>query len=340
MKFAKKSDSSAICLIEIILNQQFLQGAETMTKKVQLGKSDVYVSPIALGTNAVGGHNLYNDLDEEQGKETVRTAVRNGITLLDTAFIYGPERSEELVGETVKEFSRDEYAIATKGAHYFDEDGNVHLSNNPEFLKEQVEQSLKRLQLDYIDLYYIHFPDESTPKNEAVAALKELKDQGKIKAIGVSNFNLDQLKEANKDGYVDVVQMEYNLLNRENEHIFKYAVENQITFIPYFPLVSGILAGKYTENSTFNDLRAENPEFQGERFKENLEKVEQLRDIADNHKVDVAHIVLAFYLTRPSLDVVIPGAKRSDQVVDNLTTLDVKLTDDEIEKIEQIFPVK
>ena len=106
-----------------------------MTEKVQLGKSDVKVNPIALGTNAVGGHNLYNNLDEEQGKEVVRTAIRNGINLLDTAYIYGPERSEELVGETVKEFSRDEYAIATKGSHYFDEEGNVQQSNDPEFLK-------------------------------------------------------------------------------------------------------------------------------------------------------------------------------------------------------------
>ncbi|MDG0842866.1 aldo/keto reductase [Staphylococcus equorum] len=311
-----------------------------MTEKVQLGKSDVKVSPIALGTNAVGGHNFYNNLDEEQGKETVRTAIRNDINLLDTAFIYGPERSEELVGETVKEFTREEFAIATKGAHYFDEDGNVQISNDPQFLKEQVAQSLKRLQLDYIDLYYIHFPDDSTPKNEAVAALKELKDEGKIKAIGVSNFSLEQLKEANKDGYVDVVQMEYNLLNRKNEAIFEYTSENNITFIPYFPLVSGLLAGKYTENTKFNDIRAENPEFQGERYQENLEKIDQLRMIADNHRVDVVHVVLAYYLTKPSLDVIIPGAKRPNQVVDNLIAIDFKLTKEEINKIEQLFPIE
>ncbi|MCD8888580.1 aldo/keto reductase [Staphylococcus arlettae] len=310
-----------------------------MTERVRLGKSDVYVFPVALGTNAVGGHNLYNDLDEEQGKEVVRTAIRNGINLLDTAYIYGPERSEELVGEALKEFPRDEFVIATKGAHYFDDNGDVHFSNDPKFLKQQVEDSLKRLQLDYIDLYYIHFPDDDTAKDEAVAALKELKDEGKIKAIGVSNFSLTQLKEANKNGDVDVVQMEYNLLNRENEKVLEYTAANQITFIPYFPLASGILAGKYNENTTFDDLRAENPEFQGDKFKENLEKVDKLRSIADNHRVDVAHIVLAFYLTRPSLDVVLPGAKRAVQVVDNLTTTEVKLTDDEIAEIDQIFPI-
>lgn len=310
-----------------------------MTELSKLGKTDIKVNPIGLGTNAVGGHNLYPNLDEEQGKDVVRAAIENGVTLLDTAFIYGPGRSEELVGEVVKEYNREDVVIATKGAHYFDGD-ETKLSNDPEFLKEQVENSLKRLQTDYIDLYYIHFPDEDTPKDKAVATLQELKEQGKIKAIGVSNFSLEQLKEANKDGHIDVVQLEYNLLNRENEEILNYTAENNITFIPYFPLVSGLLAGKYDENTTFNDLRADNPEFQGERFKENLKKVDKLRDIAKEHNVEVAHIVLAFYLTKPSLDVIIPGAKRKDQVIDNLKTLDVKLTKENLDTIEKLFPVE
>ncbi|HBV03281.1 MAG TPA: aldo/keto reductase [Staphylococcus sp.] len=310
-----------------------------MTELSKLGKTDIKVNPIGLGTNAVGGHNLYPNLDEEQGKDVVRAAIENGVTLLDTAFIYGPGRSEELVGEVVKEYNREDVVIATKGAHYFDGD-ETKLSNDPEFLKEQVENSLKRLQTDYIDLYYIHFPDEDTPKDKAVATLQELKEQGKIKAIGVSNFSLEQLKEANKDGHVDVVQLKYNLLNRENEEILNYTAENNITFIPYFPLVSGLLAGKYDENTTFNDLRADNPEFQGERFKENLKKVDKLRDIAKEHNVEVAHIVLAFYLTKPSLDVIIPGAKRKDQVIDNLKTLDVKLTKENLDTIEKLFPVE
>ncbi|GGI04046.1 MAG TPA: aldo/keto reductase [Staphylococcus sp.] len=309
-----------------------------MVKQAKLGKSNIEVNPIGLGTNAVGGHNLYPNLDEEQGKDVVRAAIDNGVTLLDTAFIYGPGRSEELVGEVVKEYDRKDVVIATKGAHYF-EGEETKLSNDPEFLKEQVENSLKRLQTDYIDLYYIHFPDDETPKDEAVAALQELKDAGKIKAIGVSNFTLEQLKEANKNGNVDVIQHEYNLLNRENEHILEYTAENDITFIPYFPLAAGLLAGKYDENTTFDDLRADKPEFQGEQFKENLKKVDKLREIAQEHNVEVAHIVLAYYLTKPSLDVIIPGAKRNDQVIDNLTTLDVQLTEDNIQQIESLFPI-
>ncbi|HDA6412054.1 TPA: aldo/keto reductase [Staphylococcus aureus] len=311
-----------------------------MKQFVNLGKSDVEVLPIALGTNAVGGHNLYPNLDEEQGKDVVRQAINHGINLLDTAYIYGPERSEELVGEVVKEYPREQIKIATKGSHEFDENQEVHQNNQPEYLKQQVENSLKRLQTDYIDLYYIHFPDDNTPKDQAVAALQELKEQGKIKAIGVSNFTLDQLKEANKDGYVDVVQLEYNLLHRENEAVLQYCVDHQITFIPYFPLASGILAGKYDENTKFSDHRTTRRDFIPGVFEENVRRVKALESIAAAHQTSIADIVLAFYLTRPAIDVIIPGAKRAEQVIENIKAADIVLSDDEIQYIDELFPIE
>ncbi|HFF7864932.1 TPA: aldo/keto reductase [Staphylococcus aureus] len=311
-----------------------------MKQFVNLGKSDVEVFPIALGTNAVGGHNLYPNLDEEQGKDVVRQAINHGINLLDAAYIYGPERSEELVGEVVKEYPREQIKIATKGSHEFDENQEVHQNNQPEYLKQQVENSLKRLQTDYIDLYYIHFPDDNTPKDQAVAALQELKEQGKIKAIGVSNFTLDQLKEANKDGYVDVVQLEYNLLHRENEAVLQYCVDHQITFIPYFPLASGILAGKYDENTKFSDHRTTRRDFIPGVFEENVRRVKALESLAAAHQTSIANIVLAFYLTRPAIDVIIPGAKRAEQVIENIKAADIVLSDDEIQYIDELFPIE
>lgn len=309
-----------------------------MEKQTRIGKTDLHVNPIGLGTNAVGGHNIYPNLDEQVGKDLVKTALDHGINFLDTAFIYGPKRSEELVGEVLKETGkREEVVLATKGAHKFVGE-DVVFDNSPEFLKQAVEDSLKRLQTDYIDLFYIHFPDEQTPKDEAVRTLKELKDEGKIRAIGVSNFSLSQLKEANKDGYVDVVQSEYNLLNRDAEKdLLPYIAENNLSFVPYFPLASGLLAGKYDKNTTFNDIRANMPHFQGEQFEKNLEKVDQVRSIADRHNAEVAHIVLAWYLTRDGIDTIIPGAKRSEQVVNTLQTLDVELTQEDIDKIDRIF---
>src|SRR5690625_143041 len=215
-----------------------------MSKKVRIGKTDLEVTPVGLGANAVGGHNLYPNLDEEEGKNVVRTAIEQDMDFIDTAFSYGKGRSEELIGEVLKETGRrQDVVLATKGAHIYKGDQTIK-TNDPKFLKETVDASLQRLQTDYIDLFYIHHPDEETPKDEAVGALKELKDEGKIRAIGVSNFSIEQLKEANKDGYVDVIQHHYNLLNREVEDtLFPYVLENNLSFVPFFPFASGILAG-------------------------------------------------------------------------------------------------
>ncbi|PLT30011.1 aldo/keto reductase [Peribacillus deserti] len=309
-----------------------------MADQVQIGKTGIYVNPIGIGTNAVGGHNIYPNLSEETGKQVVRTAIQEGINFLDTAYIYGPERSEELIGEVLKETNnRDKVVIATKGAHKFS-DGKIVMDNSPAFLKSAVEGSLKRLGTDYIDLFYIHFPDEHTPKDEAVGALKRLKDEGKIRSIGVSNFSLEQLQEANKDGYVDVLQSEYNLFKRQAEQdLLPYTAENGISFIPYFPLAAGLLGGRYTKDTKFEDGRAKNPMFQGEAFIRNLAKVEQVRQIAEEKGADTAHVVLAWYLTRDSIDVLIPGAKKPEQVLNNLKTLNVKLTEEESRKISEIF---
>lgn len=309
-----------------------------MPDKQQLGRTDLYVTPIGLGTNAVGGHNLFQNLNDETGKQLVLTALEHGINFLDTAYIYGPERSEQLIGEVLKEKgNRDQIVIATKGAHK-PVGGEMILDNSPAFLEASVDASLKRLQTDYIDLYYIHFPDENTPKDEAVGALQRLKEAGKIRAIGVSNFTIDQLREGNKNGYVDVIQSEYSLLARQAEKdLLPYAKEHGISFIPYFPLASGLLAGKYDRNATFNDIRSNNPLFAGDAFVRNLEKVDQLRGIAKSKNTEVANLVLAWYLTRDEIDALIPGAKKPEQVVANLKTLDVKLSAEEIAVIDSIF---
>jgi myo-inositol catabolism protein IolS len=306
--------------------------------KTRLGKTDLVVNPIGLGTNAVGGHNLFPNLDENAGRELVTSGLENGINFLDTAFIYGPKRSEEIVGEVVKDSGRrSDIVIATKGSHKFVGNELVN-DNSPAFLKQAVEESLQRLQTDYIDLFYIHFPDEDTPKDEAVGALKELKDQGKIRAIGVSNFTLEQLQEANKDGYVDVYQGAYNLLDRSAEKdFFPYMREHQISFVPFYPLASGLLTGKYNKHTEVSEKNKKRPQFQPGEYERNLESIEQVRQIANSKGAEVSHIVLAWYLTREEIDVIIPGAKNAQQVLHNLKTLDIQLTAEEITTIDQIF---
>jgi aryl-alcohol dehydrogenase-like predicted oxidoreductase len=309
-----------------------------MAKQTQLGATKLRVNPIGVGTNAVGGHNLYPNLNEDTGVELVEAAVNHGMNFIDTAFAYGNGRSEELVGEAIKRTGkRDDVVLATKAAHQLQGNETV-FNNSPAFLTHAVDHALKRLQTDYIDLFYIHFPDKDTPKDEAVGALKLLQDAGKIKSIGVSNFSPDQLRKANKDGYVDIFQGEYNLLERGAEkEFFPYMIEHDISFVPFFPFASGILAGKYDKNTTFHDFRSKKPHLQGKAFEENLEKVEQLRPIAEEKRADIAHIVLSWYLTREPIDAVIPGAKRAEQVLNNAKARDVHLSEDEVKKIDDIF---
>ncbi|MGM0218099.1 aldo/keto reductase [Enterococcus sp. AZ126] len=309
-----------------------------MTQNVQIGKTEVFSTPLGLGTNAVGGHNLFPNLNDDIGKEIVRTALNSGITLLDTAFAYGMGRSEELIGEVLKEFDRSKIVIATKAAH--DPAKGGAFNNTPEFLTRSVNEALERLQTDYIDIFYIHFPDETTPKNEAIAALQKLKELGKIRAIGVSNFSLAQIKEANQEGNIDIVEDEYSLIHREAENeLLPYLKEQQISFVPYFPLASGLLTGKYESDVTFppEDLRSKKPDFQGERFKAVIDKVSQLKLIAADYNASVAEIVLAWYIKNPFVAVVIPGAKKPEQVINNVKALDVHLTQEDYQRINKLF---
>lgn len=308
-------------------------------KTVQIGNTQVTTVPLGLGTNKVGGHNLFPHLSETDGREVVRTALEHGITMLDTAFMYGLGRSEELIGEVLPDFPRDHVIIADKAAQDFSS-GEMVLNNRPDFLKRSVDEALLRLKTDYLDIFYIHFPDEDTPKAEAVGALTELKQAGKIRAVGVSNFSVDQLKEANADGGVDIDEEHYNLLHREAEtERFRYLTDQHISFVPFFPLASGLLTGKYQANQTFgpDDPRHQQADFQGTRYLNIIQKMEQVRSLAEHYQVTPTQLVLAWYLHNPAITAVIPGARNRQQLLDNIKALEVDLSTADYEQLDQLF---
>ncbi|TJY02950.1 aldo/keto reductase [Lentilactobacillus buchneri] len=302
-----------------------------MNNSVKIGKSEVVSRPLGLGTNKVGGHNLFDGLKDSDGEAVIKAALNDGITLLDTAFMYGLGKSEDIIGNVIQDFDRSKFVIASKAAQ--DPNNDLKPNNDPKFLTKSIDESLERLQTDYIDIFYIHFPDDKTPKAEAVDALAQAKKAGKIRAIGISNFNLDQIKEANQDNQVDVVENNYSLVHRDAEsEIFPYLKAHQISFVPYFPLASGLLTGKYSRNDADKFSR-----FSPSKFNQIMDSLDQIKTIAENHQATIAQTILAWYIANPDISVVIPGARLPEQVDSNAKALDVQLTSAEFDEINGLF---
>lgn len=309
-------------------------------EKVRIGKSDVYTIKLGLGTNKVGGHNLFKNLNEKDGYDLVREALNQGINFLDTAYVYGIGRSEEIIGDVLQDYDRSKVIIATKAAQ--DKSQDMAMNNSADFIKKAVDEALLRLKTDYIDIFYLHFPDEKTPKDEAVETLDEIRKAGKIRAIGVSNFSLEQIKEANANGKVDIVEDQYSLVHRSAvKEELEYLQAQNISFVPYFPLASGLLTGKYGLDDWDKFKNTDGGQLLGDFSKEQYDKaiqgIEGVRKIADSHQATVTQTVLAWYMANPAISVVIPGARNVEQVKNNAAALHIELSPDEYQQIDQLF---
>ena len=309
-------------------------------EKVRIGKSDVYTIKLGLGTNKVGGHNLFKNLNEKDGYDLVREALNQGINFLDTAYVYGIGRSEEIIGDVLQDYDRSKVIIATKAAQ--DKSQDMAMNNSADFIKKSVDEALLRLKTDYIDIFYLHFPDEKTPKDEAVETLDEIRKAGKIRAIGVSNFSLEQIKEANANGKVDIVEDQYSLVHRSAvKEELEYLQAQNISFVPYFPLASGLLTGKYGLDDWDKFKNTDGGQLLGDFSKEQYDKaiqgIEGVRKIADSHQATVTQTVLAWYMANPAISVVIPGARNVEQVKNNAAALHIELSSDEYQQIDQLF---
>ena len=301
----------------------------------KLGQSDIDVSTIGLGTNYVGGHNLYVGVDEDEGVRLVHCAIEQGITHLDTADAYGFGRSEELVGKAIAG-RRDAVVLATKGGMLFGEHGSG-VNNDPEYLRAALERSLKRLNVDYIDLYYIHRHDGKTPAEDAFGALLDFKREGLIRAAGVSNFDLATLKTAASAGPIDVLQSRYNLLQREVEaDILPWCVQNEVSFIPWGGLAYGLLGGRYSRDFKLddNDWRHRSGAFAEDVFDRNMDVVDSLKVIAADCGAAPAHLALQWLLSKPAVSSVIAGAKHAEQVSDNIAAEKLEISAEQMAAVD------
>lgn len=286
--------------------------------KRTFGNTDIQVTPVGLGTWAIGGW-MWGGTDEAQSIDTIHRAIDKGIGLVDTAPVYGFGRSEEIVGKALSDGRRDQVALATKVALNWNNDHDkVWRDASASRIEREVEDSLKRLQTDRIDIYQVHWPDPKTPMEETARALEKLYQAGKIRAIGVSNFTPSQMDELQKSVPLHSLQPPYNLFEREIEQdILPYCRENGIATITYGGLCRGFLTGKMREDTQFtgDDLRKNDPKFQGDRYRQYLNAVAELDAFArERYQKSVLALALRWLVDQPGVTTALWGARRPEQL--------------------------
>jgi aryl-alcohol dehydrogenase-like predicted oxidoreductase len=283
---------------------------------IEIGTSGITASRIALGTWAIGGWMWGGNNDLNQSVQTIRSAVERGITLIDTAPVYGFGRSEEIVGKALSGGLRERAVIATKTGLEW-RDGRVWRNSAPVRIRKEIEDSLRRLRTDYIDLYQVHWPDPLVPIQDTARALSSLLNEGKIRAIGVSNYSPAQMAEFSKVAPIHAVQPPYNLFEREAESgVLPYAAQHGMAVLCYGALCRGLLTGSITAATEFkgDDLRRNDPKFQQPRFAQYLAAVESLdRYARDRFGLGVLALAVRWVLDQGDT-IALWGARRSAQL--------------------------
>ncbi len=308
-------------------------------EQIAIGRSGLRSSRIALGTWAIGGW-MWGGTDESDSIATVHRAVDQGVTLIDTAPVYGFGRSEEIVGKALEQGGlRQRVLIATKAGLAW-KDGRVHRDSRASRIREEVHASLRRLRTDWIDLYQVHWPDPNTMIGDTALALESLRAEGKIRAIGVSNFQPPQMSEFRAFAHLDAVQPPYNLFEREIEHnVLRYAKRSHLTVLCYGALCRGLLSGRMTADTRFagDDLRNVDPKFQGEAFLRHLEAVQALSRLAHERFGKSVLALAVRWILDQGPTIALWGARRPAQL-DELGEIDGWQIDDATKgEIDQIL---
>jgi aryl-alcohol dehydrogenase-like predicted oxidoreductase len=307
------------------------------------GKTDMEITPIGFGSWAIGGsgwRGAWGPQDDEEAVDAIRRAVELGMNWIDTAGVYGLGHSEELVARAFRGLPESERPyVFTKCSRVWDESGKVSDSLKKDSIRRECEYSLRRLQADVIDLYQIHWPRPDEDVEEGWSALVELKEEGKVRHIGVSNFDVGQMERAQTIAPVETLQPPYNMLNRSvEEEILPYCEEQNVGVIVYSPMRSGLLTGKMTrervQNLPSDDWRRNSPDFQEPRLSRNLELVELLEEIGKEHNRSPAEVAIAWTLRHPAVTATIVGGRRPDQVDGIIGAAELRLSKDELGRIE------
>jgi aryl-alcohol dehydrogenase-like predicted oxidoreductase len=308
-------------------------------KTRKLGDRGLLVSELGLG--CMGMSEFYGARDEGESIETIHRALDLGVTMLDTADMYGPFENERLVGRAIRD-RRDRVVIATKFGNVRGEDGSfLGVSGQPDYVRQACDASLQRLGVEVIDLYYQHRVDTTVPIEETIGAMAELVQQGKVLHLGMSEANPTTIRRAHKIHPIAALQTEYSLWSRDPEdEILATTRELGIGFVAYSPLGRGFLSGQITspEDLAEDDFRRHSPRFQGENFSKNLQLVERVKAIAAQKNVTPSQLALAWLLAQGDDIVPIPGTRRQKNLEENIAATEITLTAAELEQIEAIAP--
>jgi aryl-alcohol dehydrogenase-like predicted oxidoreductase len=310
----------------------------------QLGNSDMHLTPIGYGAWAIGGGNwefAWGAQDDDESVRTIERALDSGINWIDTAAIYGLGHSEEVVAKALRNSPHKPYVFTKCSMRWFP-DRRIYRSLKAGSLQEEIEDSLRRLRVDAIDLYQIHWPNPEDEIEEGWEMLAKLKEQGKVRYIGVSNFNVAQMKRVQKIAPITSLQPPYSLLRRDIEaEILPFCKQNNIGVINYSPMVSGLLTGKMTaervKNLPEDDWRRRSPNFTEPKLSKNLKLVELLREIGRQHGVEPGVVAIAWTLRHPAITAAIVGARRPDQIDGILPAAKFRLNEGEIARIEKFL---